>query len=152
MSVQSLQRQPFQQAQNRRRHSRKSLSCLLWSCFHGAEGFSRKYCQNIQRVFELRNRPEQSMKGIAEQQNMERILIIASRKSPLRHGDETMENGRASARVFSALMGSLECLALQALDGSIVRILSTISRFAITGQSIFGKERMQDEMSRMWKQ
>ncbi len=49
--------------------------------------------------------------------NMGKILTIASRKSPLRHGKETMENRRASARVFSALMGSLECLALQALDG-----------------------------------
>ncbi len=48
---------------------------------------------------------------------MGKILTTASRKSPLRHGDETMENRRAHALRFSALMGSLECLALQALDG-----------------------------------
>jgi len=69
--------------------------------------------------------------AIAKLQNLGRILTIVSRKSPLRHGKETMENRRASARLFSALMGSLECLALQALDGSIVRIHSAIPRFAI---------------------
>ena len=48
VSVQSLLRQAFRQAQDPRSHSGKNPSCLLWSCFHGTEGFSRKYCQNIQ--------------------------------------------------------------------------------------------------------
>ncbi len=40
-----------------------------------------------------------------------------SGKSLLRREDETMENRRALARVFSSLMGSPERLAQQALDG-----------------------------------
>ena len=42
---------------------------------------------------------------------------MVSRKSPLRHGNETMEGGRAGALLLSVLMGSLEWLAQQALDG-----------------------------------
>ncbi len=50
MSAQSLLRQAFRQARNRRSHSGKSPSCLPWSCLHGAEVFSRKYCQNILQI------------------------------------------------------------------------------------------------------
>ncbi len=42
-----------------------------------------------------------------------------SGKSPLRREDETMENRRALARVFSSLMGSPKRLEQQALDGHI---------------------------------
>ncbi len=45
-----------------------------------------------------------------------------SGKSPLRRGGKTREDRRGESRVASAVLGSPERLALQALNGHIVRI------------------------------